>query len=507
MLHTIIPPKNSARLLIVFLFLFCISTPIFANTKSESIRIAKIVKPTTDFSKPEAFERRPAGAATVFKFLNENSFSHSSANMSFERELDFKVGNGFFRRLWVSSPASTKSADGLGPLFNARSCQNCHLKDGRGHAPSGNWPQDDAVSMFLRLSIPPNNEIQKRMIFEHRLNTIPDPTYGGQLQDLAIQGHNAEGKMYIEYQEIKQNFSDGTIVSLRKPTYSIEDWKYGPPHPLLQISPRVASPMIGLGLLEAISKKDILANADPDDKDNDGISAKANLVWDLQSQKLSLGRFGWKAGEPNIRQQSSKAFNGDIGISSPLTILPWGDCTSKQEKCRNAPNGNTPTQNNLEISPEAMDKLVFYSQNLAVPARRDIDKPEVLAGKKLFYETGCVKCHRPKFVTKRLPDQPEQSFQLIWPYSDLLLHDMGEGLADQRPEGLASGSEWRTPPLWGIGLTETVNGHTQFLHDGRARNLLEAILWHGGEAEIIKQNFLKFNSKKRSEMLAFLNSL
>ncbi len=507
MQQTVLPLKLLAYFLTLAPLFFCFNSSIFANTESEAARIASIIKPTSDFSKAEAFERRPAGAATVFKFLNENSFSHSSANMSFERELDFKVGNGFFRRFWVSAPASTKSADGLGPLFNARSCQSCHLKDGRGHAPSGKWPKDDAVSMFLRLSIPPINEEQRDLIAKHRLNVIPDPTYGEQLQDLAIQGHHAEGKMWIEYQEIEHFFEDGSIVSLRKPTYSILNWKYGKPHPQLLISPRVAPPMIGLGLLEAVSQKDILANADPEDTNNDGISGKANLVWDTQKQKVALGRFGWKAGEPNIRQQSSKAFNADIGISAPLVKTPWGDCTPTQQKCRNAPNGNTASQNNLEISPEAMDKLVFYAQNLAVPARRDISESKVLAGKKLFYDTNCVSCHRPKFVTKRFPEQPEQSFQLIWPYTDLLLHDMGEGLADNRPEGLASGSEWRTAPLWGIGLTETVNGHTQFLHDGRARNLLEAILWHGGEAELSKQNFLKFNPKERSELLAFLRSL
>jgi len=498
------------KFLIVFscsLLIISKNSLAFAGKNSDLVKIAKAIRPTTDFIKPEPFERRPGGAATVFKFLNQNSFSHNSANMSFERELDFKIGNAFFRRIWVSSPASTISADGLGPLFNARSCQNCHIKDGRGHTPSANWPKDDAVSMILRLSIPPQNKEQKKLILENRLKNIPDPTYGFQLQDLAIQGHNAEGKIRIEYKEIEKKFADGTIVSLRKPNYSIISWKYGSPNKELQISPRIAPPMIGLGLLEAISEKDILINEDPGDKNNDGISGKANKVWDIKAKKVKLGRFGWKAGEPNISQQSSKAFNGDIGISAPLAQEPWGDCSQKQNKCRNAPNGNTPSQNNLEISLESMKKIIFYAKNLGVPARRDIEKPNVLAGKKLFYKTGCISCHRPKFVTRRLPNNLEQSFQLIWPYSDMLLHDMGEELADERPEGLANGKEWRTPPLWGIGLTKIVNGHTQFLHDGRARNLLEAILWHGGESKHIIKNFLKFNSKERIELLAFLNSL
>ena len=427
--------------------------------------------------------------------------------MSFERELDFKVGNGFFRRVWVSSPASTKSADGLGPIFNARSCQGCHLKDGRVHTPSGNWPADNAVSMFLRLSIPPQNEEQRSLIANQIVKVIPSPKYGIQLQDIAIQGHNEEGKMHIEYEELPMYFTDGKVVFLRKPTYKIIDWKYGEPKTELLTSPRVAPPMIGLGLLEAISDEDILANSDPNDDDKDGISGKPNLVWDIQKQNVAIGRFGWKAGEPNLRQQASAAFNIDLGISGPLAKSHWGDCTTFQRKCRNAPNGNTPEQNNLEISLKSMDTLVFYSQNLAVPARRNLGNKQVLAGKKLFYETGCISCHRPKFVTKNLPNQPEQSFQLIWPYTDLLLHNMGEGLADNRPEGEANGFEWRTAPLWGIGLTKTVSGHTEFLHDGRARNLLEAILWHGGEAENSKKKVLTFDKEERQALLSFLNSL
>ena len=248
-----IPFKKCLQFLlisIVFSFTnFTTTTALEANFK----RIAKIISPTNDFSKPESFERRPAGAATVFKLINQNSFSHSSANMSFERELDFKVGNGFFRRVWVSSPASTKSADGLGPIFNARSCQGCHLKDGRGHTPSGNWPADNAVSMFLRLSIPPQNEYQRSLIANHIVKVIPSPKYGIQLQDIAIQGHNEEGKMHIEYEEIPMYFTDGKVVYLRKPTYSIIDWQYGVPNTELLTSPRVAPPMIGLGMLEAIS--------------------------------------------------------------------------------------------------------------------------------------------------------------------------------------------------------------------------------------------------------------
>ncbi|WP_193369925.1 di-heme oxidoreductase family protein [Pelagibius marinus] len=468
-------------------------------------RIPAGVAPTDDFTRPEAFEPLPGGAATSKKPVNGDAFSHSSANMSFERELDFKIGNGLFRRLWVSAPSSTTSADGLGPLFNARSCQRCHLKDGRGHPPAS--AEDSAVSMFLRLSIAPQDAEQRALLASGRAGVIPEPTYGGQLQDLAIKGHKAEGKMRIAYEEVPVTLADGTEVSLRRPTYTITDLGYGPLHPDVLTSPRVAPPMIGLGLLEAVYDADIESRTDPDDADGDGISGRVNLVWDDVKQEVVLGRFGWKAGQPTLLQQSSHAINGDIGISAPTMPAPSGDCTAAQADCLKAPNGNSKQHDGLEASAEMLELITFYSRNLAVPARRDLDDPQVLAGKRVFYESGCIGCHRPKYVTRRDSLGEEQSFQLIWPYSDLLLHDMGEGLADHRPEGQASGQEWRTAPLWGIGLTETVNGHTQFLHDGRARNLLEAILWHGGEAEAAKQEVVALPTEKREALLSFLRSL
>lgn len=496
---------------IVFLFLFVgnlfVAGSPWADTKLRLEKLKAMTLPTNDFSQPEPYERLSGGLATSLKTVNKNSFSHSSRNMSFEKKLDFAVGNGFFKRLWVSSPASTQAADGLGPLFNARSCQRCHLKDGRGHPPSVNWPDDSAVSMLIRLSIPPQTAAQKQLLATRQVNVIPDPMYGGQLQDLAIQGQNIEGRIWIDYEEFSIPLSDNETVNLRRPKYKITDWGYGPPHPQLMISPRIAPPMIGLGLLEAISERDILKYADPDDKNDDGISGRPNRVWSLEAEKVMLGRFGWKAGQPTLHQQNAGAFSGDIGISSPLLPSGAGDCTPAQKACLSVPNGNSPQYENVEAPTEVMRLVNFYSRNLAVPARRDHDTPEVLKGKKIFYQVGCPACHVPKFVTQTLPNQPEQSEQLIWPYTDLLLHDMGDGLADHRPEGEANGREWRTPPLWGIGLTKVVNGHTFFLHDGRARNLLEAILWHGGEAETSNQQVTKLSSIERKALLTFLNSL
>ena len=474
-------------------------------TPAERARIDAVTAPAEDFSKPESFELLPGGTTTSQEAVNGDAFSHSSANMSFERELDFKIGNGLFRRLWVSAPSSTTSADGLGPLFNARSCQRCHLKDGRGHPPTS--ADDSAVSMFLRLSIPPQNDADSAALESGRASIIPDPIYGGQLQDLAVPGLKGEGRMTIRYEDEPVTLSDGTVVTLRRPFYGIDDLGYGPPHPEIMMSPRVAPPMIGLGLLEAVYDADIESWADPDDADGDGISGRVNRVWDDQKETVVLGRFGWKAGQPTLLQQSIHAINGDIGISTPGLPFAAGDCTAAQTVCLEAPDGNSKQHDGLEASAEMLQLITFYSRNLAVPARRALDDPQVLAGKQVFYEIGCAGCHRPKYVTRRDSLGEEQSFQLIWPYSDMLLHDMGEGLADNRPEALASGREWRTAPLWGIGLTETVNGHTQFLHDGRARSLLEAVLWHGGEAERARQKVVDLPAERREALLAFLRSL
>ena len=475
-----------------------------AEAEEEQARIAAVTQPAGDFSKPEAYERRPAGAATVFKPLNRDAFSHPSGNMSFKRERDFRIGNGIFRKIWVSAPSSTTSSDGLGPLFNARACQRCHLKDGRGRPPSAG---ERGETMFLRLSIPPQTEAEQAALREHRQPVIPEPTYGGQLQNFSIQGVPAEGEMTITYEETPITLADGEVVSLRAPTYGVSGLYYGPLHPETMLSPRVAPPVIGMGLLEAIAAADILAGADPEDRDGDGISGQPNIVWSDEHGEPMLGRFGWKAGNPTVSQQAAAAFRGDVGISTPLYPRPHGDCTAAQKTCRAAPHGGASAANTVEASAALFDLLVFYTRNLGVPARRDIGDPQVLAGKRLFYEANCTGCHRPKFVTHRDSIGEEQSFQLIWPYTDLLLHDMGEGLADGRPEGEADGREWRTPPLWGIGLTEIVSGHTFLLHDGRARNLLEAILWHGGEAEAAKERVVAMTGDERAALLAFLRSL
>ncbi len=480
------------------------------RTAAETARIAPVLAPPADFTKPEPFEENPGGATTVRARSTADAFSQPSGNMAFEREMDFKLGNGLFKKLWVSSPSSTLASDGLGPVYNARSCQRCHLKDGRGHVPTG--PDDSAVSMFLRLSVPAPDDSDMTEVETYlaalgdRDRTRPDPVLGGQLQDFAIPGHAAEGQMRITYTDRPVTLSDGTVITLQAPEYSVADAGYGALSPDLQLSPRIAPTMLGMGLLEAIPAADILANADPDDANGDGISGRAQVAWSLEHDRLMLGRFGWKAGNPSVRQQSASAFAGDIGISNPMFPYPAGDCTATQRDCMNASHGDGDDRG-FELDAQGLDLVTFYSRNLGIPARRDVDDPQVLRGKAVFYQSGCASCHQPKFVTDRVPDHPEQSFQLIWPHSDLLLHDMGEGLADHRPEARATGREWRTAPLWGIGLTKQVSGVEAYLHDGRARTLLEAILWHDGEAATARQSVMDLPAPDRDALIRYLESL
>lgn len=472
------------------------------RTDAERARIAAVTAPTRDFSSSERFENLPAGAATVRARSDDEAFSQHSANISFEQELEFKLGNGLFKKIWVFSPASTLASDGLGPLYNARSCQRCHLKDGRGHVPD--QPEYASTSMFLRISVPGAVPPHLQEIHDY-IGTAPDPNYGSQLQDFSAPGVTPEYRLQVRYDEFKVALNGGEIARLRRPSYTA-DLGYGPLADGAMLSPRVAPPMIGLGLLEAIPAADILAHADEDDSDGDGISGRANLVWSREFDRIMLGRFGLKAGIATVHEQSAAAFAGDVGISTPLFPAHAGECTAHQTACQTAPHGGGDLRG-TEIDQPNMDLVTFYSRNLGVPARRNLEDPQVLRGKQVFYDSACAACHVPKFVTHRLPDRPEQSFQLIWPYSDVLLHDMGEGLADNRPEARATGREWRTAPLWGIGLTQQVSPRATYLHDGRARTLLEAILWHGGEAEAARNRVVALSPADRAALISFLESL
>jgi CxxC motif-containing protein (DUF1111 family) len=435
--------------------------------------------------------------------LTTNAFSKPSVLLKGSHRADFKVGNSFFKNPWVVAPASTDARDGLGSLFNVNACQSCHIKDGRGHAPAD--ASDRADSMLIRLSILPQNEAQQALLAAGKTASIAEPNYGGQFQDQSVFGVKPEGRIAVTWEDVKVQFADGEVVTLRKPHFELQNLAYGELHKDTKMSPRVAPPMIGLGLLEAIDAQDILAQVDESDANNDGISGRANWVVDVQTGDLVLGRFGWKAGQPTLKQQSAGAFNGDMGLTTSL--FPNENCTPSQHACLKAPTGGR--NGAPEVSDEILGTVEFYSQNLAVPVRRDADNPDVLKGKALFYDAGCTSCHTPAYRTSKA-DTVDKHLrdQVIFPYTDMLLHDMGEALSDGgHTEFLAQGEEWRTPPLWGIGMTETVNGHTEFLHDGRARNVMEAVLWHGGEAEQSKQRVLTFTKEQRAQLVKFLNSL
>jgi CxxC motif-containing protein (DUF1111 family) len=435
----------------------------------------------------EEGEQYSGGETTVFN-RSEEAFGFSALNLTFEEDAEFAIGNSFFRQNWVTAPASTTARDGVGPFFNAISCSSCHFKDGRGRAPL--MDGETGHGLLLRLSIAG---------VDANGGNLPDPIYGGQLQDGAILGQTLEGKITITYQPITETFADGTMVILQKPSYQINTLGYGALASNLQISPRVANQIIGMGLLEAIPESTLIGFTDENDTNKDGISGRLNYVYDVVSNSTKIGRFGWKANQPNVRQQVAGAFLGDMGITTslfPNENAPFGVDLSI------IPNGGVP-----EISDVNFERVVLYSRTLAVPARRDYAEQNVLKGKKTFNTIGCTSCHFSKIQTGNTHPIVALRNQTIRPYTDLLLHDMGPDLADNTPDFKATGSEWRTQPLWGIGLIETVNNHTNLMHDGRAKNVTEAILWHGGEGKIAKDKFKKLTLTERNELLEFINSL
>jgi len=424
---------------------------------------------------------------------DRGAFGYPASNLSLTRKDGFFVGNSFFEGVWVSAPASTTARDGLGPLFNTMSCQSCHVKDGRGRPPREG---ENMLSMLARVSIPAVQAVSELDL--ERRGVAPHPVYGDQIQNHALLGQKPEGIVEIEWEEVPGTFADGKTYSLRKPVVSITELGYGDVPDDLEVSLRVAPQMIGLGLLEAIPEESLRALEDPEDANGDGISGRRNLVWDIAKGAKTTGRFGWKAEQPNVRQQVASAFAGDIGITS--TVFTEENHMPAQKII--AESGGVP-----EVTDEILDFVTFYSKLLAVPAQRSHDAPTIMQGRKLFHEAQCVKCHVETFQTGKVDGFPELSNQEIHPYTDLLLHDMGEGLADNRPAFEATGREWRTPPLWGIGMVWTVNQHTNFLHDGRARSIEEAILWHGGEAEASREAYVNLSESERRKLLAFVNSL
>lgn len=430
-----------------------------------------------------------SGGATTTHNATRKAFAQPAANLDVQRRGRFFIGNAFFNSSWIVAPASAGARDGLGPLFNARSCDACHNNDGRGRPPETD--DERLISLVIQFATPTPGD-----------NNEPgsDPRYGGNLNPFAIGGVPAEGTVRIEHREIHGQYADGEPYTLLAPHYVFKELAYGELAHDHQFSPRVAPAIFGSGLLEVVAEAQILERSDPEDANGDGISGRPNRVWDHLAKRPVIGRFGWKSNQPDIAHQSAGAFSSEIGMSTSLR--PGQNCTEAQTACRAVPDGGMP-----EISDEIFTHIVDYQQMLGVPVRRNLESRDVQRGAALFLDAGCESCHRATFTTAETPQQPWLSRQTIHPFTDLLLHDMGSELGDGRADFDASGSEWRTQPLWGIGLQQTVNGHTRFMHDGRARNASEAILWHGGEGERAKQAFLAMSKQERTALLAFIDSL
>jgi CxxC motif-containing protein (DUF1111 family) len=446
-----------------------------------------------------ALGERTGGATTVWA-TGQQAFSFPAANLSDAERTRFAIGNSFFRRNWVEAPSSTKARDGLGPHFIARSCGGCHVQDGRGAPPD--WRQGNKheapTALLLRLSVPGADA---------RGGPLPEPVYGDQFNNRAVQGVRPEGRVVMRWQPVAGQFADGTRYTLRRPVYAFAGLGYGPMRGDVMLSPRIAPQLVGVGLLEAIPEAEILNNAAVQSARPDAIKGQPNRVWDAFAQREMVGRFGWKANAATVAHQTAAAFVGDIGITS--SAFPGETCTAAQNDCLAAPRGGSGGA--TEIDDKTLAAVVFYQSVLAPPARRNPADAKVQRGQQLFHQAQCAACHRPSYVTAQSPlprfGSAALAGQRIWPYTDLLLHDMGEALADGRPDHLAGGRQWKTPPLWGIGLIHDVNGHRKLLHDGRADGVLEAILWHGGEAEASRRQVLQMSRAERDALVRFVESL
>jgi CxxC motif-containing protein (DUF1111 family) len=415
-----------------------------------------------------------AGGATTIDDRTSLAFAQPAPNLTPEDLERHRAGDAAFESVFV--PGLAPVNPGLGPLYNNTSCNGCHLRNGRGMPVMGSGPQ--RTQLLVRVSLPSGTP-------NHPNGAVPVPGLGTQIADQAVYGSTPEASVTLSWEATEGGYGDGTAYSLRAPRIHITPSDGSTLPSDLLTSLRLPPPVFGLGLLEAIPASTLRAMQDVDDHNGDGISGRVNEVWDLQADALAPGRFGLKANSPNLLQQSAEAYFNDMGITNPL--LPEPDGTH-------------------DLPRETLAAAVFYAQSLGVPARTALDDPEVQHGEELFRSSGCESCHRETVRTGDHP-LPELAHEDIHPYTDLLLHDMGTGLADERPDGLADGQEWRTAPLWGLGLTQTVLPYASYLHDGRARTLEEAILWHGGEAERSREHFRNMPATDRSALVKFLGSL
>jgi len=438
-------------------------------------------------------ETAPGGGMTT-KQLSNRSFIYPGPAADKMTQLQFWTGFSLFRDPWVIAPSSTKDRDGLGPLFNTRSCVSCHDAGSRGKLPEAG----EVIPQALVIRLGSTDENNKSV----------DPVYGGQIQPRAINVFHktkenrakAEAWLNIQINHIAGTFADGTAYSLTKPDYELTRMAHGDLASHIALSPRHAPNVFGMGLLDAIKKEDLLAQEDPN---GDGISGVYNRVPNQLTGETEIGRFGFKAKHPNLHQQVAAAFRDDIGITSEL--FPEESCTQVQADCTEV--AKLGGHDGVEIPDKLLNLVTTFSQLLAVQPARNLNTKTKLAGRELFYQLDCQGCHTPSYTTD--PNYPVESLanQTIWPYTDLALHDMGPELADGVYEFEAKGTEWRTPPLWGIGLQQEYTGQQRYLHDGRARTIEEAILWHGGEAKASQQQYIKLSRTQRQQLLSFLRSI
>ena len=438
--------------------------------------------------------------ATGFLVVNSNAqelsykkdkslFIKPIKNLSDKQYDTFILGRSFFTIPWVEAPSATTARDGLGPLFNANTCASCHPGNGRGNL----YNKDNQFSRNLIAKL----SIKNRFTKEHKeiLKTsalIMEPNYGMQIAINGIHGVNYEAKPDIKFKEKKVVFPDGEIAMLLKPTYALKDLQYGPLHKDAILTFRLAPSLNGLGLIEDISDEDILKNQDEFDKNNDGISGRANFVYSAITKEMELGRYSWKASIATLKQQTADAANNDMGITT--SIFPNDTCTKNQKACNEAPK----PRDSIDLTDLRLDAITYYLKNRKTySAKKDKAYKE---GLEIFKTIGCISCHIDSFVTKKGVK--------ISPFTDMLLHDMGEELADGRSEFKARGNEWRTPPLWGLALHEKINKRKpRLLHDGRARDFQEAILWHGGEARTSKENYMNLEKELRKKLIKFLEKV
>lgn len=430
---------------------------------------------------PDFLVERLGGTTSAREFRGRpfNQSARSLSNKEFQR-----FGDGA-----VVFDAHFLPEDGLGPVFNEDSCLSCHLDGTETAGGDAEASDEPGPGLLLRLSIPGVNE---------HGGPLAEPTYGVQLQNRAVKPAVREGSFTVEWELRSGKYPDGTPYELRSPRYVIDDLVAGPLHPDVMISGRIAPPMTGMGLLEAIPEADLVSASDPTDRDGDGISGRVNRVWNDTTERIEAGRLGWKAGQPTVRQQSVAATHDDMGVTTPDDPDP---CRNQGSLCTSPSSLPEPEMTAIELADQ-----VFYNRTIAVPIARRVKDESVKRGANGFVAAGCSSCHTTTQVSG--PDEVKGlAGQRFHPFTDLLLHDMGEGLSDGRPEFEATGSEWRTAPLWALGRRAEVTGFNSFLHDGRARGIEEAILWHDGEAAGARKSFMKLSKARRADILDFLAAL